>query len=323
MLDLIPVFWLAEGYHRRSMDFAEQSQDPEAVSQAHTGLGLHKAHQGEWDGAIEFAQRAAEISRDAGDWHKWGFPAYFMFLTRFYQGDLARALAHSRELVRVGQERVDPQVQCWGLSVQGLVQQPLGQFPEATVALQEAIELAKAIPDHAFRISAIADLGRCYLRQGDLEGGLAMLQESHEFYAPYLGGDSYASLRNGLAEAYLLAAERGDKTERADWLKRARRACKDALRQGKAFRPGLPEAMRLQGTYDCLIGKPAAAQKWWQRSLALAEEMGQRYDLGVTHLEMGQRLGERAHLEHAEAILAEIGAEWDLTRVREAMQVIL
>jgi hypothetical protein len=28
-----------------------------------------------------------------------------------------------------------------------------------------------------------------------------------------------------LAEAYLMAAEQGDKTERADWLKKARRAC--------------------------------------------------------------------------------------------------
>jgi hypothetical protein len=77
--------------------------------------------------------------------------------------------------------------------------------------------------------------------------------------------------------------------------------------------------MRLQGTYESLRGKPAAAQKWWQRSLAPAEEMGFRYDLGRTHLEMGQRLGKRAHLERAEAIFAKIGAEWDLARAREAL----
>jgi tetratricopeptide (TPR) repeat protein len=298
-----------------------QTQDPDAVGRAHMGLALHETFLGEWDAVIEFAQRAAEIYWETGDLNMRGeFLTYQVFLTWFYRGDFAQALVHCRDLVRLGQERVDPQVQCWGLSAQGLVQQRLGQFDEAIVALQEAIELAKAIPDHAFRISAIADLGRCYLRQGNLEGGLAALQESQEFYAPHLGGDSYASLRNGLAEAYLLAAEQRDKTERADWLKRARRACKDALKQSKAFRPMLPEAMRLQGTHEWLSGKPAAAQKWWQRSLALAEEMGQRYDLGVTHLEMGQRLGERAHLEHAEAILAEIGAEWDLARAREALR---
>jgi hypothetical protein len=48
--------------------------------------------------------------------------------------------------------------------------------------------------------------------------------------------------------------------------------------------------------------------------------MGQRYDLAVTHLEMGQRLGERTHLECAEATLAEIGAERDLARAQEALR---
>lgn len=44
----------------------------------------------------------------------------------------------------------------------------------------------------------------------------------------------------------------------------------------------------------------------------LAEEMGMRYELAMTHLEIGKRLKDRAHLEKAEAIFAEIGAEFDL-----------
>ena len=78
--------------------------------------------------------------------------------------------------------------------------------------------------------------------------------------------------------------------------------------------------MRLQGRYEWLKGKPTVARQWWQRSLDTAEEIGLRYDLGMTHLEMGQRLGERAHLERAETIFAEIGAERDLARAREALE---
>jgi hypothetical protein len=55
------------------------------------------------------------------------------------------------------------------------------------------------------------------------------------------------------------------------------------------------------------------------RSLRLAEEMGQRYDVGMTHLEAGQRSGDRTHLGRAEGIFAEIGAVWDLARAREAL----
>jgi len=52
----------------------------------------------------------------------------------------------------------------------------------------------------------------------------------------------------------------------------------------------------------------------------VAEELGMRYELGMTHLEMGQRLEDRAHLERAEAIFAEIGAEWDLARARKLLE---
>ena len=78
--------------------------------------------------------------------------------------------------------------------------------------------------------------------------------------------------------------------------------------------------MRLQGVYDWLAGRQASAQKHWQRSIALAEQLGMRYDLAMTHLEMGHRLNDRAHLQKAEAIFAEIGAEWDLEQARKYLQ---
>jgi tetratricopeptide (TPR) repeat protein len=227
---------------------------------------------------------------------------------------------HYRDLIQSGQEGVDSQIQCWGLYGQGFTQRHVGQLDEAVAALQASLELAKTIPDHAFRIMAAADLARCYLQQGALAHTLVAFQESEEFYVANLGGDTYASLRNGLAEAYLLAAEQSDSTERADWLRKAGRGCQAALKQGKAFRGGLPEAMRLQGTYELLRGNPAIARKWWQRSLTLAEKMGQRYDLGMAYLEIGRRLGDREHLERAEAIFREIGAEWDLKRTQQALE---
>lgn len=86
------------------------------------------------------------------------------------------------------------------------------------------------------------------------------------------------------------------------------------------MRPKLPKAMRLRGTYEWLCSKPAAAQKWWQKSLIEAERMNLKYDIGMIHLEMGQRLGEREHLEQAVAIFAAIGADMDLAKARELMQ---
>ena len=207
-----------------------------------------------------------------------------------------------------------------GLQMRGMVQRRAGSLEGAAEDLRRAIELFHAVPDYMHVAMAGGDLGQCYLRQGRLQQAVTMLEESCQLIAERgLHGLYLTPPLNGLAEAYVLAAEQAQETERPDWLKKARPACQAALKQGKANRGGLPEAMRLQGRYEWLNSKPESAQKWWQRSLVLAQELKERYELGLTHLEMGQRLGERAHVEQAEKILEQVGACLDVARARELL----
>jgi hypothetical protein len=46
-----------------------------------------------------------------------------------------------------------------------------------------------------------------------------------------------------------------------------------------------------------------------------------RHELGATYLETGQRLKDRTHLEKAETIFAEIGAEWDLDQTGKLLKL--
>jgi tetratricopeptide (TPR) repeat protein len=124
----------------------------------------------------------------------------------------------------------------------------------------------------------------------------------------------------GLVEAYLRAAEQAEEPAKGEWFEKAARASEAALKNARRFRPALAEAMRLRGTYECLRGNARSAQKWWQRSIGLAAQLELRYDLGMAHLEIGLRLHDRAHLERAEAVLAEIDSEWDVARAREALE---
>jgi tetratricopeptide (TPR) repeat protein len=230
-----------------------------------------------------------------------------MAVAMAYKGDFAQALMHCQEIVRLGQEGADPQVRCWGLSWGGSIQRRLGQFFEAIAALQEASELAQVTQDYRFCVFADGELGRCYLHKDQLKQALAALEVSRQFQVEHSDISTlWLPYFSGLVEVYLLATEQASKSEKAKWLKAAGHACREALKQGKAYRGVLPEAMRLQGTYEWLKGKPTSAQKWWQRSHMLAEEMGQRYDSGMALWEMGQRLGDRLHLERAEAVFAEI-----------------
>lgn len=318
--DFVALYPLADFYHRKSTTLSESMQDPVAIAMSQEGLACHTLFIGELDKSASSSELAALKNREIGDLHRWGLSVFHHVVAHIYRGNLLQALDLSRNLVRVGRDGADPQMECWGLSALGFAEQRLGQFAEAIASLQQAAELAKALPDTAFTIQTTADLGRCYLRQGDLTESLATLDASQRAFVPNLGADSYASLRNGSSEAYLLAAERSVALERSNWLKKADRACRQALKQDKEFRPAFPEALRLQGTYEWLRGNPKAGPHWWESSLAEAQTMGMRYDAGMTHLEIGSRLGDRTQLEKAETIFADIGAKFDLERTRNLLQ---
>jgi hypothetical protein len=79
-----------------------------------------------------------------------------------------------------------------------------------------------------------------------------------------------------------------------------------------------------QGTYDWLSGKYRQAQKNWEKSLALAEDLEMPYEQALAHYEIGRHLndgdpGRKQHLEQAADIFSQLDAAWNLKRVREAM----
>jgi tetratricopeptide (TPR) repeat protein len=319
--DAIGMFCLAEHYHRQAVALAEQIQHPAGIGVAYLGMGLHELYLGQWgETNVIHLRRAAEAYWEMGDLREWGLITSLLRQLFLWRGDFVHSLELCQELIRIGRDGSDPQLWAWGLQGSGAVWQRTGSLGEAMACLQKAIELYKAIPNYMEQADASGELGLCYLRQGSLKKALAVLEEANQLIAAHgLKGYMVNPSRNVLAEVYLVEAERAKEPERAAWMRKAKRICRAALKESKTFRGGLPYAMRLQGRYEWLRGRPKAARKWWQRSVALAEELGARYDLGMVCLEMGQRLGERVRLEQAEAIFVEIGAELDLARARELL----
>jgi tetratricopeptide (TPR) repeat protein len=305
------------------MSLAQQTPDPGALGMAYLGLAAHHWCLGEWDTFVELARQSVDHYQSIGDLHWQGFATSFLAVAFNSQGKFFEALVYARDCVRLGKEGADPQVRCWGLRSQGRAQFRLGRFGEAVPALREAVELAEVIPDYLYHVAAGGLLGRCYLRQGNVDLALATLQGIERIFVRHHAGWGLATdLWNGLVEVYLLISEQSDGAGRKDWLKKAGHACRLTLKQGRGARGGLPEAMTLRGCYEWQRGRAAAARTWWRRALALAEEMGQPYERGLVHLEMGRRRGERVHLERAETILSELGAQWDMARARDALAQI-
>jgi hypothetical protein len=125
--------------------------------------------------------------------------------------------------------------------------------------------------------------------------------------------------RNVLAETYLVVAEQASGLEKETWLKKAQGACHAALRQGGVDRSGWLRALRLQARYEWLRGKPKSAQHWWQQGMGDAQRLGAPYEVGMLHLEMGERLNDHSHLQQAETTLKKVGATLDCERVRRLL----
>lgn len=123
----------------------------------------------------------------------------------------------------------------------------------------------------------------------------------------------------GNAEAALAMAEQAQGSARSSELKEAEAACRMLLKHGKLDIGALAPGYRMSGTYEWLSGHQRKAEKWWQKSLDMAEKLGARYEGALTHLEIGRRLGDPAELELAETEFSEMGAAYDLAEARRLL----
>ena len=309
---------------QRSMAVAEKIQDPAALLGLNMIFALIGFYEGQLKRAIEDASKGADDYRRSGHWSiaLYGYTLMFTSLAYLNQGDFSRALTPAQELIHFGEDGNDLNTYVVGLLALGNIQERKGEFEESVATLKKGIELSEEISNHECRVWDGYILGRCYLRLGDLERSLDILTGTNNWMAKHhFKGLNPIVVSLGFLQVYLAAAEQAVERKREEWLRKAKQVCKKLLRSAKVKRLFLPEAIRLQGNYQWLRRKPSFAKKCWERSLGLAEEMDMRYELGMTHLEMGRRLKDRGHLEQAEKIFADIGAEFDLAQTRKLLKL--
>jgi tetratricopeptide (TPR) repeat protein len=320
ILDLIRCFPLAESYHRRAVGQAQETGHPGAAAFANLGRGVHEYQRGHTAAAHEHFQRAATAYRETGDLHGWGGAATMVAWVLRQTGQLEASRSLSHEIVRVGEETADDQVLAWGLHGLGRTLWHTGTFQEAEAHLKRAVELYRTVPDYPAIAEAMSDLAHCWLRHGRIAEAQAVLEDCNQtISARGLRGVVCTRPRLALAEAHLAALGAGIGPNRRLAFRRARRACRAALRQTKTDRQGLPAACRLESAYWWLRGKKARAERWSARAVAAANEMGARYELGITYLEVGRERRVRDLLIQAEMIFSELGARHDLARTRRAL----
>lgn len=283
---------IARRYHSRSVSESEKLKNPEALGLACFGMAYCEQLHGNWAAAMEHGQRGADAYRSAGDLRGWAeCVTYGIIFPLISKGEIEKTDPYCEELMRLGNEGDDPTILARGLHVQGLIQIRMGNYEEAVPLLQRALELAEAVPDYIARSDIAALLGHCYLYGEELQKALEILEEGERLNAERRIPLLLTGLMHTLGELYLVYVER-EKNNKTEWMRKARKACKQALKSGRGSKAKLPRAMLLKGRLFWLQGKAEAAKKLWLRGEALADEMEMPYEKGMILKELGTRLKE-------------------------------
>ncbi len=305
---------IARQYHTRADRVAKRSGSPSASAFAWHTAGFLDFSDGRWDDSEAQFSKAARAYREAGDIHGWGGTTVMHSFVIYYRGDLARAGTLTGELVRAGLEAADPHVATWGYQNQAYPMLAVGPLDDAAAGLRKGLTLARKISAWQNLVFQFALLGKCLVLQGQPDEASVMLDEallilkaeglSHAF--------DQTEARTAVATVRLAQAERLQDGLHHSALRQAARACGVALKSARHMPAWLPEALRLQGSLDWLSGKPAAAQKNWRESLALAQQFSFPIELARTQLEIGRRTADLNLIEQAAQGLRQAGAMVDL-----------
>jgi class 3 adenylate cyclase/tetratricopeptide (TPR) repeat protein len=295
-------------YHARADRLASTTKNPLLIGHAVLGLGWYSSYVGKWDAATDYFARGAILFRQVGDLRQWGSVTWGTILLLCYQGKLANAIDYTRDLLRSSEVSGDAVNLRWSRLSEGMTFQRVGRLPEAEVSLETAIEHGLAAADWQLWVRATAELVDVRLQQGRIDEANSLITAAVSTVARRgLMGHHATSVHN-MAAATLLASL--EKSQIGDVGRRQRRdawrACRLALRGGRVFRGSLPHALRLRGTYAWLAHDPSSAEGWWNRSLAVSEELGAAYDTSLTYIEIGRRLGRAAELARGEAMLVDM-----------------
>ena len=229
--DFLGQYALSRRYHHLAMKVA-QEQQPLALGYVRQGLTIHYSWLGLPEKALEHGDKASYYHREAGFLRGWGTANFIMAETLIYQGLVEEAESKVNELLVIGREGGDTQLEAWGLLFLGFALRMAGNQEEAIATFRQCDEIARSVPDYASRVQVWAMTGQSNLDMGRLEAALDALREAEHIIQEHnvIGTRFISMFKVALARAYLLAAE----TE-------GRSARKDKLSPGEASLPGCPQ----------------------------------------------------------------------------------
>ena len=189
-------FRLSYGYLKRALKLGEEVQDQRVIGYACAWLTWTCAELGLLDDALEFGQRAQEISRSLASDH-------YLYLkslggighTYCYRGDRTKALEAGKALIEYGQRQSNSRSLVMGYWVLGYSHMSDGDFSSSIEHFQKGVQVSA---DPYYSQIPRVGLGMSYVQNGQLQEAEESLQEVLSF-----GRDFGAEVIGCPAQAFL------------------------------------------------------------------------------------------------------------------------
>jgi CHAT domain-containing protein/Tfp pilus assembly protein PilF len=257
-------------------------------------LGLLEWDLGYYDQAIASFEQASQIGNELGDNRLAGSTMNNLSLVYDELGDYKTSLKQYEQALELYQGADFPRGESDTLGNIGGVNLLLGRYKEALAYYQRALAISVSLESKPSMSLDHGNLALCYLGLGQVDTAL----EHFEL-------------------AISLAAETGMRKEEALWQRGKGNAL---IRKGQYdlglenhrialatyeeinARGMLLEAMHDMGRLHLTLGDPVSAERYFQRGIQMARDIGEPRSVTVNLLSLGDLRLERQHLEEADAL---------------------
>jgi hypothetical protein len=322
----IPLHGLAEKY----IDLAYKAVDalglPNTRAFVLSRSSIYRCGAGQFDKVRQACEEAIAIDQQLGHRLRWIETLSFMTWAAQYQGEFKQGAEQAAQIYDLARQKEHWQYQAWGF-----IEQAINLFYLDQV--DKAIEYAEScriildehkINDQLTKTLSYGLLATAYLRQENWTAAREAAESADGLLAP-VARTSYAMLDGytGIMQVYVALWQRGDTAK--DWAVETARVCKMFQKFAGVFPVGQPRYWLYQGWHDWLAGKEEKAQQAWQKSLAIATEMGMRFDEAMAHYHIAihqppQQAEPNNHLQQAADLFAQMQTPYYLAQAQAALQ---
>ena len=259
----------------------------------------------EYTASIDYLQRGLETLKETDRLAEAANSLGMLALNLGYTGRFAECRRLFAEIAQISDSTHNPTVKAVADLCEGLVEDLRGNWREAQALLADSAVTTQEIGNHVMAGLAVLCRGHAAGMAGDLKRGIGLMDQGIEMIEGANSRFGLGACCGMTAEIYVMAGRKKAGTELAD------RALQYA--QSGADKLGEPAACRALA----MAAKGKKADTLIRKSLALAEERGERPNLAIGRFRYAEMLNDRGDAETAKSQLSqasklfrEMGMDW-------------